>query len=153
MRIKFEVKLIPEERHRILNRIFLKRESVLNTWQRQTMSDCVANISTTLPLPSSPHWAPKTTHALLQFCCEMWAELPFVTATELISLFRLGSIEKDSDSSVWTTNGSSLKSETMISMIWRTNCLMFLVLKVVPKYQSVAKHMIVKTILAQMPHI
>lgn len=31
------------------------------TWQRQTTSNFVASISTTLPLPSSPHWAPSTT--------------------------------------------------------------------------------------------
>lgn len=30
------------------------------TWQRATMSKCWAKISTSLPLPSSPHWHPNT---------------------------------------------------------------------------------------------
>lgn len=35
------------------------------TWHRHTTSDSVANRSTTLPLPSSPHCAPSTTVTLL----------------------------------------------------------------------------------------
>lgn len=34
------------------------------TWHRQTTSMSSASISTTLPLPSSPHWAPRTTVSL-----------------------------------------------------------------------------------------
>lgn len=30
------------------------------TWQRATMSKCWAKMSTSLPLPSSPHWDPNT---------------------------------------------------------------------------------------------
>lgn len=35
-----------------------------STWHRATMSASPASMSTTLPFPSSPHWAPKTTVAL-----------------------------------------------------------------------------------------
>ena len=32
-------------------------------WKRTTMSACSDNQSTILPFPSSPHWAPTTTHS------------------------------------------------------------------------------------------
>lgn len=38
---------------------------LLLTWHLQTMSASCASRSTTLPLPSSPHWAPSTTVTLL----------------------------------------------------------------------------------------
>lgn len=38
------------------------------TWNLHTMSAAVASMSTTLPLPSSPHWEPSTTDTLLSAC-------------------------------------------------------------------------------------
>ena len=37
-----------------------KEENFGSTWQRATISKCWANISTSFPLPSSPHWQPST---------------------------------------------------------------------------------------------
>lgn len=47
--------------HRTKKQLFQRAHKSSLTWQRQTMSTSVASMSTTLPLPSSPHWAPSTT--------------------------------------------------------------------------------------------
>lgn len=48
-----------------------RKNDFVHTWHRQTTSTFVANISTTFPLPSSPHWAPKTTvtYKIQKKCC------------------------------------------------------------------------------------
>ena len=59
-----------------LNEDFYKENScngAMTTWQRATTSACSARRSTSLPLPSSPHWAPRTTLTRLS------ALLPFGT--------------------------------------------------------------------------
>lgn len=62
------------------------------TWHRQTTSAVVANKSTTLPLPSSPHWAPKITVTLPSWlsvrCFFLGDPLPFIFVK--LNLSRLG---------------------------------------------------------------
>lgn len=42
----------------------IKKKPLSITWHLHTISAFMASISTTLPFPSSPHWAPKTTVTL-----------------------------------------------------------------------------------------
>lgn len=63
------------------------------TWQRQTMSASLASMSTTFPLPSSPHWAPRTTVTRFWqsvrafFLGETFTASPFISTDDSAILF------------------------------------------------------------------
>lgn len=84
----------------------------------------MARMSTSLPLPSSPHWAPNTTHALLQFWHPFGSALPFIdlwSPLELISFLRPSIVR----TTVWT----GLRQTADRSQLVRI------------KHQSLVKHM------------
>ncbi len=82
--------LPPCESRKRFFRIFQNKTFLSShTWQRATMSISPASKSTTFPLPSSPHWAPRTTVTLLRIWLASWSRGRFtarVTSTSSLLL-------------------------------------------------------------------
>lgn len=58
------------------------------TWHRHTRSASVANISTTFPFPSSPHWAPNTTVTLaISDLPRLWGKITPFTLFDILPAY------------------------------------------------------------------
>lgn len=59
------------------------------TWHRHTRSASVANISTTFPFPSSPHWAPSTTVTLaISDLPRLWGKITPFTLFDILPAYK-----------------------------------------------------------------